>query len=217
MALLFLHKTHYNPSFLKSEPNATFAIWHMSFQTSPNPAIVLKMSAGTSNQKLKAQFCYWPQCNNRQSSGRRYLSVLQRVDLWVEGRADHFIVPGVGRRSSLWVDVESCQALCVCDGIVLPGFKGHAIAWPLQDPVTCACEVEEKKRKEKKEKKNEAFWIHDVVWAKRSIKIMTHTQSLLRSSCLKYIENWQNGQFCIIPHRYSTTHHWSSAKWRESS
>lgn len=61
------------------------------------------------------------------NSIRGYLSVLQRVNLWIERRADNFIIPGVGWRSRPWIDVKSCQALGVCDSVVLPGIKGHAI------------------------------------------------------------------------------------------
>lgn len=66
-----------------------------------------------------------------------YLSVLQWMNLGVKGRADDFIVSGVGRRSCPWIDVEPRQALGVSDCVVLPRFKSHAIERTLQDPITC--------------------------------------------------------------------------------
>ena len=68
--------------------------------------------------------------------GRRYLSVLQRLDLGVEGGADDLVVPGVVRGSGARVEVEARQALGVRDGVVLPRVIGHAIQRALQDPVT---------------------------------------------------------------------------------
>lgn len=42
---------------------------HIRFQTLASPASVLKTPTSTSNQNLKIQFCNWPGCNKRQSSG----------------------------------------------------------------------------------------------------------------------------------------------------
>lgn len=118
-----------------------FSLLDISLQTLPNPTSVFKIPNwhfSVQSEIRKTNFCCWLQCNKL---GLRYLSVLQRVDLGVERRADHFIVPGIGWGSRLWINVKSCQALRVCDGVVLPGFKGHAIGWPLQDPVACVCEA----------------------------------------------------------------------------
>lgn len=65
-----------------------------------------------------------------------HLSILQGLDFGVERGADDLVVACVGWRSGAGKDVEASEALCVCDGIVLPGGKGHPIQGTLQHPVT---------------------------------------------------------------------------------
>lgn len=64
-----------------------------------------------------------------------YLSILQRVDLGVERRADDLVVPCIRRRASARHHVEAGEALGVCDGVVLPRGERDAVQRALQNPV----------------------------------------------------------------------------------
>lgn len=75
-------------------------------------------------------------CNSNISRDIAHLSILERVNLGVEGRADDLLISCVRWRACAGHHVVAGQALGVRDGVVLPWGEGDAVQRALQDPVT---------------------------------------------------------------------------------